>query len=758
MVGGILGALGGLSGGFAQGIQAGQNMQYRRALMALAQERVKAAQFQQQQAREQQQAVGLGYDAMLRGNAGAGSLFNALPATSAPEAQPQTAAVPPVGAPQSPPQPQPSAAPMQTADLGSLAPGTAPLPSPAPGGSPYRPPSPVGGMAAGGGVFQTAADADAQQAGIDPVFYRTLIGAESNWNPSAVNPIPVDGQHATGIAQFLPSTARQQGVDPRNPQQSLKGGADYFATLLRQNGGDYVKAAQAYGTIPKNLSAIHTPGQRAVLQAGMAATARHQVQTTIRIGQALGGAPAAQQAQPLSRQAVATIPQPAVTQMDPTALMRTVAQRINAAAPEGTPDNVKAMAWMQAMTMYSKISGPQMKMALDVWKANADYALRAEQIRAQQQNTQARLGLTAELGRGRLDIERGNQALMAQRNAAMAGTRGWQVLTDPTNNKAYRFNVGTGQAFDFQGKPYTPGGAARLANPTQAPMPPLKYPDKWPGMPDKPPPGVEEAPWDIALQFARTGQMPSLGFSAELRKPVLQAYPAALHALGMKPSQAPDVQAAFAGERHGEIIGGGRAANISLGIQEALKAAPQVIATSKEVPRFQFPAFNQFSNWLREKSGDPQIVAFKDAVNTYLNIYASVVSRTGQLTDAQQRHAYDLLSTNYNQGQIQRGVDQLNYEMNLMQEAVPPAMGEIQRIGQPPALQTPSTLAPTPQEVERRRAMGVTGGAAQQGTAPPAGGGTLPAQAQSQLKEGVDTTFGNGQVWTLQNGQPVRIR
>lgn len=39
---------------------------------------------------------------------------------------------------------------------------------------------------------------------------------------------------------------------------------------------------------------------------------------------------------------------------------------------------------------------------------------------------------------------------------------------------------------------------------------------------------------------------------------------------------------------------------------------------------------------------------------------------------------------------------------------------------------------------------------------PPPGG--LPAAAKSQLKEGVNTTFGNGQVWTLKNGQEQRVQ
>jgi hypothetical protein len=36
--------------------------------------------------------------------------------------------------------------------------------------------------------------------------------------------------------------------------------------------------------------------------------------------------------------------------------------------------------------------------------------------------------------------------------------------------------------------------------------------------------------------------------------------------------------------------------------------------------------------------------------------------------------------------------------------------------------------------------------------------GQLPPQARARLKEGQETQFGNGQVWTLVNGNPVRVR
>jgi hypothetical protein len=198
-------------------------------------------------------------------------------------------------------------------------------------------------------------------------------------------------------------------------------------------------------------------------------------------------------------------------------------------------------------------------------------------------------------------------------------------------------------------------------------------------MPDKPPPdsGVRADIWTGALQYAQTGKMPTLGMSAGPRTQILAATPAALHALGMKPSDAPVAQAEYHGMLAAESTLGRRLANLTTSIDEAQKAAPAVIQSSLAVPRSEFPAFNQFTNWLREQSGDPNIVRFRAALNTYLNIYAKGINPTGQLTDQQQKHAYDTLATNFAQGQIDGGVDQLNKELGYAKEGLGQAAGEL---------------------------------------------------------------------------------
>jgi soluble lytic murein transglycosylase-like protein len=79
--------------------------------------------------------------------------------------------------------------------------------------------------------------------GINPAVFAWQIGQESGWNPNAQN------GNATGIAQFMPATAKQYGVNPNDPYSSIAGAAKYDSVLLAQNGGDYTKALTSYGTL-----------------------------------------------------------------------------------------------------------------------------------------------------------------------------------------------------------------------------------------------------------------------------------------------------------------------------------------------------------------------------------------------------------------------------------------------------------------------------------------------------------------------------
>jgi hypothetical protein len=62
-----------------------------------------------------------------------------------------------------------------------------------------------------------------------------------------------------------------------------------------------------------------------------------------------------------------------------------------------------------------------------------------------------------------------------------------------------------------------------------------------------------------------------------------------------------------------------------------------------------------------------------------------------------------------------------------------------------------------PQQIERmlRADDAAAGGGGGGSVEPPPGSAGPPA---SSLKEGVHTTFKNGEVWTLQSGRPVKVR
>lgn len=72
------------------------------------------------------------------------------------------------------------------------------------------------------------------------------IGAESSFDPNAVNPKAVNGEHAAGIAGILPSTAKQPGyglssVDLTDPHAAIRfaGAYDGAVGTKQYSGGGY---------------------------------------------------------------------------------------------------------------------------------------------------------------------------------------------------------------------------------------------------------------------------------------------------------------------------------------------------------------------------------------------------------------------------------------------------------------------------------------------------------------------------------------
>ena len=81
----------------------------------------------------------------------------------------------------------------------------------------------------------------AAAANISPALLSALVWQESRWNAQAVS-----RAGAIGLAQLMPGTARDLGVNPADPIANLHGGARYLRQLLDQFDGNVEKALAAY--------------------------------------------------------------------------------------------------------------------------------------------------------------------------------------------------------------------------------------------------------------------------------------------------------------------------------------------------------------------------------------------------------------------------------------------------------------------------------------------------------------------------------
>ena len=84
-------------------------------------------------------------------------------------------------------------------------------------------------------------DKVAGEAGLHPALLEALVWQESRWRPHAVS-----RKGAIGLTQLMPGTARELGVDPRDPTANLQGGARHLRKLIDHFDGDLVKALAAY--------------------------------------------------------------------------------------------------------------------------------------------------------------------------------------------------------------------------------------------------------------------------------------------------------------------------------------------------------------------------------------------------------------------------------------------------------------------------------------------------------------------------------
>ncbi len=98
------------------------------------------------------------------------------------------------------------------------------------------------------GPFMRMAQTAANTHGVPVGLFQRLVQQESGWDASARS---VKG--AMGLAQLMPETARELGVDPLDPVQNLDGGARYLRAQYEAF-GSWPLALAAYNAGPGAVS------------------------------------------------------------------------------------------------------------------------------------------------------------------------------------------------------------------------------------------------------------------------------------------------------------------------------------------------------------------------------------------------------------------------------------------------------------------------------------------------------------------------
>lgn len=80
-----------------------------------------------------------------------------------------------------------------------------------------------------------------QRNGLPPGTLAAMMQQESGGNPNAISP-----KGAVGSFQFMPQTAQQYGIDPRNPDQSAQAAAQMMGQLRQKYNGDMPSALAGY--------------------------------------------------------------------------------------------------------------------------------------------------------------------------------------------------------------------------------------------------------------------------------------------------------------------------------------------------------------------------------------------------------------------------------------------------------------------------------------------------------------------------------
>lgn len=111
-------------------------------------------------------------------------------------------------------------------------------------------PSPAAVSATGGTSepYRKLIEEAAAKHGIDAGLFTRQLATESKFNPNALSP-----KGAQGIAQFMPATAKEYGVNPTDPNSAIPGAAKMMSDLKQRYGGNNALALAGYNWGSQNV-------------------------------------------------------------------------------------------------------------------------------------------------------------------------------------------------------------------------------------------------------------------------------------------------------------------------------------------------------------------------------------------------------------------------------------------------------------------------------------------------------------------------
>lgn len=130
-------------------------------------------------------------------------------------------------------------------------------------------------------------------------------------------------------------------------------------------------------------------------------------------------------------------------------------------------------------------------------------------------------------------------------------------------------------------------------------------------------------------------------------------------------------QSELGGAKAGARTLGTRSANFALAKQEAYEMADLVTETSRKVGRTDFMPLNRAIIAFERNTGDPEVIEYGAALNSFINTFARAVAPTGQgPTVHDKQHAREMLEAAQSHEQVEAAIRQLKKEMEAAGRSV----------------------------------------------------------------------------------------